>query len=639
AVAQFGYMHSQALSQTGPSSSKPSAPLLVPQNNPFVTGNPALQQILSSISPAPTGNIVVTKLLNTFGNRVTPFKYDVWQAQFGLEGKLPGTELNWNVYGSYGKSQFVNDFFGDASLAAINTVLNGTANYRGAAGNCIGYAWNPFGDTKMSPGCLEYVSRNSTNSNEQSQRIVEATIQGPLFDLPAGKLSFAMGAGHRSTSFNFIPDSTFATNDTIGYGFVSAAAGKQKANEAFAELLVPILKDKPFFNDLTMNLGYRYSDYSLFGGQHTYKADMTWRPAEPILVRGGYSVAIRAPSLGNLFGPISVSQLPIGTGPNAGDPCAVGSVYRTGAAASQVQTLCTAQGVPTALYSSYSYGISTVAGQDGSNPNLTPEKAKTYSIGVVLTPSFDSPWLDRVQLSVDYYHIKIDNAIGSLLLSDILPRCFNSDGVSNPSYSVNNAFCQRVTRDPLTGQIALGRQGLFNFATYTVAGIDTQFNWRIAMEAFGMSADAGHLEISTSASWLKDYTVAGLLGSPTRDYAGTAGFGGVGGGISHPKWKINTSLTYVRDGFSTTLAWRHISSMIHSDLLANPASTTPGIAAYNYLDLNASIDVTERFSLSLGVSNLADKTPPFISASPLTTDAATYDVIGRTFFASVKARF
>jgi outer membrane receptor protein involved in Fe transport len=632
-------MHSEAFSRTGPGSSKPASPLIVPQNNPFITGNADLRAILGSISPTPGGNIVVTKLLSTLGNRVSSFDNSVWQAVVGLKGEIPGTSLGWNIYGSYGKSQFVNEMTGDISLAAITTVLNGTANYTGPAGTCRGYAWNPLGLDELSPGCREYVGRTNRNINNQSQKIVEATVQGPLFSLPAGSLSFAIGADYRETSFDYSPDSTLRTNDSISYGFVSAASGTQKVKEVFGELLVPILKDTPFFQDLTANLGYRFSDYSLFGGQHTYKADLTWRPVEPVFFRGSYSVAIRAPSLGNLFGPTSVAQLPIGTGPNAGDPCAVGSIYRTGSSATQVQALCLAQGIPSAIYPTYTYGISTVPGQDGSNPNLTPERATTYSFGVVLTPRFSSPLFQKVSLSVDYYNIKIKDAIGSLLLSDILPRCFNSDGASNTSYSQNNAYCQRISRDALTGQISLGQQGLFNFATYTVAGIDTQFNWGFGLDAVGMAPSAGALEFNVTASYLRTYKVAGLLGSPTLNYAGSAGFGGVGGGISHPEWKINTRATYSNDGFSLSLLWRHISAMVHSDLLANPASTTPGVPAYNYLDLSADFDIDKRFTLGLGVSNLTDKVPPFISASPLTTDAATYDVIGRAFYASIKAKF
>lgn len=639
AYGQFSYLNSEALSQTSPGSTKPAVPLLVPQNSPFVTGNPLLQQLLASISPAPTGDIIVTKLLNDLGNRVEPFKYNVWQALFGLKGNVAATDFKWNVYGSYGKSQYINDMFGEGSLAAITTVLNGTANYRGSEGNCIGYAWNPFGLTPMSAGCREYVARVNHSTNDQSQKMAEATIQGPLFALPAGDLGFALGADYRETSFDYVPDSTLRTNDSLVYGLITAASGEQKVSEAYAELLVPILREIPFFQDLTADLGYRYSDYDLFGEQDTYKADLVWRLADPVMFRGGYSVAIRAPSLGNLFGPTSVAQLPIGTLPNAGDPCAAGSIYRNGANSSQVQALCIAQGVPSALFPTYTYGISTVPGQDGSNSSLTPERATTYSFGTVLTPRFNSELFEQVQLSVDYYHIRIKDAIGSLLLSDILPRCFNSDGRSNPTYSVNNAYCNRITRDSLTGQISLGRQGLFNFATYTVAGIDAQLGWRFGLDALGMSGNAGALELNSTASWLKEYTVAGLLGSPTRNYAGSAGFGGVGGGISHPEWKVNTSLSYENGGFDATIMWRHLSAQVHSDLLANPASTTPSIAAYNYLDFNAQFEINERFTLGLGVTNLTDKTPPFISASPLTTDAATFDVIGRSYYASLKAKF
>lgn len=261
------------------------------------------------------------------------------------------------------------------------------------------------------------------------------------------------------------------------------------------------------------------------------------------------------------------------------------------------------------------------------------------SKGVVADDRSSARQPQKLSLSVDYYSIKIKDAIGSLLLSGILPRCFNSDGASNPGFSPNNAYCQRISRDPLTGQISLGQQGLFNFATYTVAGIDTQFNWGLGLDAIGMSPSAGVLEFNVTASYLHIYKVAGLLGSPTFNYAGSADFGGVGGGISHPRWKINTRVTYSNVGFALSLLWRHISPMVHSDRLANAASTTPGVPAYNYIDLNADFDIDKKFSLGFGVSNLTDKIPPFISASPLTTDAATYDVIGRSFYASIKAKF
>ena len=637
--AQFNYMDSRAVDQTGPGSSKPAVPLIVPQNNPFVTGNPALQSILASITPRPTGNIVVTKLLTAFGNRVETFRYNVWQAVVGLRGDIPGTRINYDIYGSLGHSLFNADFVNDVSRTAVNNILNGTANFSGNTGSCVGYAWNPLGNNALSPGCREYAARNDHSSNTMTQKVIEGTLEGPIMALPGGDLRFALGADYRVQTFDFQPDSTLVTNDSLAYGSVNAASGRQAVSEVFGELLVPVLRNLPFAHELSLDLGYRYSHYDRSGNYSTWKIDGTWEPVESLRFRGGYSRAIRAPSLANLYGPTSVSQLNIGTQPNAGDPCAVGSVFRTGANASQVQALCIAQGVPANLYPTYTYGVFSVLGSDGSNPNLTPEKASTYSFGAVISPRFAGALFQHLNLSVDYYNIRIKNAIGSLLLTDILPRCFNSDGASNPTYSLANPYCQRITRDPATGTIALGRQGLFNFATYSVDGIDAQLNWRFGLDALGMSPSAGSLSLDTVVSYLRHYRVAGLLGSPTLDYAGSIGFGGVGGDISHPSWKANTSLTYSVGGLSISGRWRYIGSMIHADLVANPAATTPGVPAYSYFDANIHYAINSQFTIGAGIVNIGDKAPPFVSAAPLTTDAAQYDVVGRSLYVTLRAHF
>lgn len=632
---QFNFSESSALDQTGPGSSKAAVPLIVPQNSPFVTGNPGLQTILSSISPAPTGPLIITKLLSAFGNRVETFKYTVWQAQTGVKGDIPGTDLTWDVFGSFGRSQFVNNGFGDVSRSAINSILNGTANGQG----CTGYAWNALGNNPISAACLAYAGRSDHSVNTQTQKLIEGTLQGSVFTLPAGRVKFAVGADYRTTRFDYLPDQTLISNDSLSYGSVSAAAGSQNVKELFGELLVPLLKDKPFAQDVSLDLAYRYSKYDTFSGKSTWKADLSWEPVSAVRFRGGYSVAIRAPSLQDLYGPSSTGNLNIGTTPNAGDPCDVNSAFRTGPNASKVQTLCTAQGVPAAILPTFTYGSVSVAGSDGSNAKLTPETANTWSIGVVLSPKFESAVVEGLQLSVDYYNIKITNAVGSLQLTDILPRCFNSDGVSNPGYSVNNAYCQRIGRDPLTGDIVGGQQGRFNFGAYAVNGVDAQLSWRFGLDALGASPNAGKVSVDTVISYLANYKVAGLLGSPTLNYAGSVGFGDVGGDISHPRWKANTGVTYSNGPFGATVRWRYIGAMKHADLVANPAATTPGVSAFSYFDLDAHYNFNQKLTFGVGVTNLADKGPPFVSGAPLTTDAAAYDVVGRTWFASVKAKF
>ncbi len=638
AYAQFNFMDSTARDTTAPGSSKPSVPLIVPLNNPFVTGNAGLQALLASISPATAGPLVLTKLLTAFGNRVETYKYQVWQGLAGVRGKVPGTELSFDLYASYGRSQFTNILAGDVSRAAVNSILNGTANYTGTKGNCVGYAWNPLGNNALSAGCLEFAGRTDHTINTLTQKMIQGTVQGTVLKLPAGDMKFAVGADYRVAQFDYQPDSILQINDSLPYGLITAASGRQKVTEVFGELLVPLLADQRFAKDLSLDLGYRYSKYDTFSGQHTWKADLSWQPVDAVRFRGGYSVAIRAPSLGDLYGPLITQQLAIGVPSSAGDPCDINTVFRTGANGAKVTSLCQAQGVPASLLSSFTYGSNSVQGQSGSNKSLTPETAHTWSIGTVISPRGGGIF-SNVNFSVDYYNIGITNAIGTLTITSILPRCFNSDGVSNPNYSISNSFCQRITRDPATGIISNASQGLFNFATYKLDGIDFQADWRFGLDALGASSNAGSLQFGSIVSYLHNYRVSGLLGSPTLNYAGSIGFGDVGGNISHPRWKANTALTYRIGGFDGTVRWRYIGPMQHFDRVANSAATTPGVSAYSYFDIDLGYKINDRFSISAGINNLSDKGPPFVNATPLTTDAATYDVVGRSFHVSMKAKF
>jgi outer membrane receptor protein involved in Fe transport len=302
-----------------------------------------------------------------------------------------------------------------------------------------------------------------------------------------------------------------------------------------------------------------------------------------------------------------------------------------------VVALCQAQGVPAALLPTYTYGVDSVHGTSGGNPNLTPETAETYSIGGVWSPQFDNALFADLQVSVDYYNIKIANAVGSLALTSILPRCFNSDGVSNPGYSTSNVYCQQITRDPNTGDIVLGRQGLLNLATYGTDGVDAQINWNFELDALGLSENAGNIRLSSAISYLNSFKVASLPGSPILDYAGSIGNASVSPEISHPRWKSYTTLGYDVGPFSAAVHWRMIDAMRHQNQVVDPTDTTPGVPAYNYFDADIHWTVRDGLIVSGGVTNIGDTAPPFVSGQPLTTDTATYDIIGRAYYITLKA--
>lgn len=320
AYGQFSFMESSARDETAGGSTGPGKYFFVPVNNPFVLGNAGLQTILAS-RPADPNNpnaltqpLALTKLLSMSGNRIQTFKYDVYQALGGLKGDIPltGLDMSWDVFASFGRTQFTNTQENDTSKAAIASILNGTANYSGSVGNCVGYAWNPLGNAPLSAGCREYAVRTNQNLNTMTQKNVEGTLQGRLLPLPAGDLRFALGADYRGSSFNYQPDHGLVTADTPSYDTAIATSGTQNVREFFGELLVPVLKDLPAIQSLSLDLGFRHSSYDGFGSVNTWKADLSWKPIQTVAVRGGFQRAIRAPSLGELFAPTVTGNLNIG---------------------------------------------------------------------------------------------------------------------------------------------------------------------------------------------------------------------------------------------------------------------------------------------------------------------------------------
>jgi outer membrane receptor protein involved in Fe transport len=623
AYAQFNFSESKALDQTSPGSTKTNntIELYVPISNPFVQSNPALLSLINSAyggtAPA-TATVGLSKLMFGWGNRVEKFNYDVWQGLGGLKGDIPGTAFTFDLYASYGHSSYTSQAYGDISRSAINNVL---ANE--GVGGCT---YNPFGYQPVSTACLNYAGRTDITTDTLTAKDVELSVQGPLFTLPGGPAQIAFGADYRASSFDYHPDSIFITGDTLSYGTSTPASGSQNVTEGFGELLLPLVKDWAFAKELSLDLGYRYSKYNTFSGKSTWKADASWTVVNGLRFRGGYAFAFRAPSLADLYAGTGVGQQSL----NGGDPCDVLSAYRTGANRTQVQALCAAQAAP-AGSASYSFGGAnvTVPVQTGGNNLLQPETGRTWSVGTVLTP------LRGLNISVDYYNMSISGAISSLSSGQILANCYGP--AANPNFSASNPFCQRVRRDATTGQISLLTSGLFNFNKFKLSGVDTQIDYRVGLDQLGMPARAGAIKIGSIISYLHKYVVTPSDGTAPTNYAGAISDTFVTSDgenlYSHPRWKANSYLSYLNGPFIGTLRWRYI------DHMANLDDRAQRVPAVSYFDADVHYTFDHRFTVSAGVTNITDKKPPFIGTLELRTDAATYDVIGRTWFVGAKLRF
>ena len=620
AYAQALYSHGRALNIGSEAILAAGFDLFVPANNPFIPAD--LAQILAS-RPNPTARFQYADRIEQVGPRIYQSTTDLYQLLAGLRGDIASGGLTWDVYYSYGQSTVADrTIAGAVSVSALNRL---TQAADGGRGLCSG-GYNPFGLQPLSAACVAYISRAPVNTTKLTQNVVEATLGGNVIELPGGMSKFALTGAYRDNSYLFVPDADIAAGDIATIASTTRTAGKIAVKEAAAELLLPLLSNVPLIRSLNVTLGYRYSDYNLSGGVHTYKADFDWRVARPLLLRGGYQQAIRAPNISEFFQARTQIIQGIGNSPGAGDPCDIRSGARTGASAAQVRSLCIATGLPAALADSYRISTGSIITNLQGNAALSPEKAKTWTIGAVITSPFDAPALRGASLTIDYYNIRISNAIATLDALTVLQKCYNIDG-SNPTYSATNSFCQQVSRP--TGNDPFVFRPTLNLGAYRTSGVDIQFNWRVPVAAID-----GAVTLDSYANYLDRFSVQTLPGAAFQNFAGT-----IAAGNSYPRWSLVNALTIDSGPIALTGRWRHIVAMRDSSVVTNPASTTLGTPAYDYFDLSARIAAAGGFDLRLGVNNLTDKQPPIVGGLPGVTNLGVYDAVGRSVFAGVQAKF
>ncbi len=167
-----------------------------------------------------------------------------------------------------------------------------------------------------------------------------------------------------------------------------------------------------------------------------------------------------------------------------------------------------------------SIALDTQAG----NPNLESESATTWTGGVVFRAPWDSPLINRLAATVDWYRVKIANAISGLTSSSVYEQCLNGTG-SNPTYDPNNTFCKLINRDNLFGFPA-GVDGVYtNIGAIQTSGIDLQLNWSANLNDLGIPAP-GALSLDVAVNHLDSYEIQNSSGGRrSSSTQGTTGNG------------------------------------------------------------------------------------------------------------------
>lgn len=561
------------------------------------------------------------------GGRNADLRHTGYRAVAGVRGDITD-RFSYDVSGQFGTTIYSNFYTNDLSFSRLRTAIQAVEDGDGnlvcadpiaAANGCVPY--NPFqgegivDDPRdgITSAAVAYVSTPGLQKGEIEEWVVNGYITGSLFNITASEpVAAVIGAEYRSESLSLDSDVAFATGDLAGQGGPSPSVeGKFDVKEVFAELLVPLVSGVPGVDRLSLELGYRYSDYSTGKTTDTYKLAAEYSPIPEVKFRGGYNRAVRAANVLELFSPQGLGLW------GGVDGC-------SGATPTFTQAQCANTGVSAAQYGNIAPSPATQYNQiTGGNPNVEPETADTYTVGVVVEGGSILPGFVA---TVDYFNIEVRDAIGGIGSQTILNQC---------ALTGDQQFCSLVNRAPGSGSLWAGQAGFIVNTNQNIGGVSTEGIDVGLSYARGLGAGRLNLDINGT------YTINSGFDTGVGDdsYTECAGFSGATCGFPTPEWRHTARAAYNFDsGVGISLRWRHIGST------ENDAGTeAANLKAYDYLDASVNFDVTDEFGFRVGVNNVFDTEPPLIPSAVGTdnanTWAGTYDPVGRFLFVSGTLRF
>jgi outer membrane receptor protein involved in Fe transport len=534
---------------------------------------------------------------------VTSAKYDIgggWSADF---------------YYQYGHNKFRSDLTNNTITANITraldaTTLNGQPVCRVNADasttnddpNCV--PLNPFGYANGATfqAAKDYVTGEGFQTNVTNEHVVAANLSGNLIDLPAGPLGVAVGAEYRNDKVTGDTDAISQTGGFFNTGNGSLISGQIAVSEVYGEVEIPLLRDMAFARELSLNGAARRTHYNRSSAFHdtstvnatTWKIGGVWAPMDAIRFRVTRSRDIRAPNVSELFGPQTTGT---------------GILTDTGNGGVQVI-------VP----------ITT-----GANSNLHPEKADTFTAGVVLQPI--GGFLGRFRASVDWYDIQIDDAISTLGQQNIVNRCVAGDALS----------CSLITRDA-NNNVTNIQDTIQNVNKLIARGVDFELDYSQPL------GGDNNLSFVVLANYVKDLITIDSVG-PT-DRAGQTGLrGGTPPGI--PDWTVDASARLdLGEMFSFTTHARWINKGFFYPTFieegdpgfsfSDPNSVnTNSVPSRIFVDMLATVRLpwAKGFEIYGGVDNVFNQDPPRFPGANGSGNNILFNPVGRMFKMGARASF
>jgi outer membrane receptor protein involved in Fe transport len=539
------------------------------------------------------------------------------------------------------------------SEARIGYVDQG-ATLAGDVANCI--PLNLFAAT-FTQAQKDYLLLDTTSIGRTSQFDVTAFVTGslPFLSMPGGPVSFVAGAEYRANTLYYQQDPRVTQGYTLYNSIPTLDFPASKVKEAFAELRVPVFKDRPFLELLELDCAVRASDYNLgkTGTAVAYNASLQWSLARALRLRGGFAHAIRAPNPGELFTPAGQNFAP-----GFNDPC---SARNIGAGSSNRAANCAAAGRPTSTYDTppygpngYDYAYSDIVLElvSAGNDRLEAETSNSVTAGVVVTPRL----IPGLSVSADYFSIVVDNVISSPSAQNIANACYDSGSLNNPFCALfqRNTVPDTIIPNPadpnspqIIGngpngeyqfQIIQGslRQVPVNFARLTARGVDVQLDYHGDLRRIGVVNSTLVYTHMFERSQNLDPT------DPSRkDVLLTE--------LGNPKDAFTWDVSLKRGRLTFGYQMRFLSKMllnqyedIHSVNGDPPQNADYASRLYypsrTYHSVRVSADAARAINVYLGIDNLTDTKPPF-GLTGITDGGGIYDNRGRFFYGGAVLQF
>ncbi len=587
------------------------------------------------------------------------FERTTYRVVVGARGNF-NDDWNYEVSANYGKFKETADFRGfvnrqrfllslDAAIDPLNTAAGiqcrakfnaaaavGAPGYTDSAATlaadiaaCVPY--NPFG-AGNNAAAVQYFKLDAVNKSSIDQLDVNGFVTGDLsqiFELPGGPVSFAVGAEYRrEKAFN----NSAAANDTgvsngVFLGDVNAKPLEVK--EAFAELQLPLVKNTPFFEDLTISGAIRVSKYNnAVGTALAYNGGIEWSPIPDIKFRANYGRSVRAPNVSETSFP-SVPNFANGFT----DPCSANQIGLNPIRAANCAATLSAAQLANLQLAGFSLGIIS-----GSNPNLLEEKSDSYTAGVVIQPRF----VPGLSLTADFYDITVNNVIVSLTAQTILNSCYDSVALSSPVCSL---FQRNLTAGPgatgeLPGQILNNSvvSGPNNFASRKRRGLDIEVAYRNKFsEDFGLSTRLIYSHQFQNSNFQDpsrptfENRILSELGDPQDEFRLNADFTFKGVTLGYEMRYLGPQLTTLYENFNSLNGMAPLNSDAF-DIREYPA------VFYHDVRLDFAIGEDKKSNFFVGVDNVLATEPP-LGTTATGAGSAIYNIRGRNFYAGFRARF